>query len=67
MKKINKQRLFSAFLKSLSALVVFIIGVILFLSPIIIAIYVNEPRWMLLYIVLYIVLETYDNYNHGGE
>lgn len=67
MRKINKQRLFNAFLKSLSTLVVFIIGVILFLSPIIIAISVNEPRWMLLYIVLYIVLETYDNYNHGGE
>ena len=67
MRKINKQRLFNAFLKSLSTLVVFIIGVILFLSPIIIAISVNEPRWMLLYIVLYIILETYDNYNHGGE
>jgi hypothetical protein len=67
MKRINKQRLFNAFLKSLSTLVVFIIGVILFLSPIIIAISVNEPRWMLLYIVLYIILETYDNYNHGGE
>ena len=67
MKKINKQRLFSAFLKSLSTLIVFIIGVVLFLSPIIIAIYVNEPRWMLLYVVLYIILETYDNYNHGGE
>ena len=61
MKKINKQRLFSAFLKSLSTLIVFIIGVVLFLSPIIIAIYVNEPRWMLLYVVLYIILETYDN------
>lgn len=67
MRKINKQRLFNAFLKSLSTVVVFIIGVILFLSPIIIAISVNEPRWMLLYIVLYIILETYDNYNHGGE
>ena len=67
MKKINKQRLFSAFLKSLSTLIVFIIGVVLFLSPIIIAIYVNEPRWMLLYVVLYIILETYYNYNHGGE
>lgn len=67
MKKINKLRLFNAFLKSLSTLVIFIFGAVLFLSPIIMATCVNDPRWMLSYIVFYIILETYDNYNHGGE
>jgi uncharacterized membrane protein len=63
MNKINWKRLFHAMGEALLTMLAGLVLIVLVFSPIAIAFITNSVLWMLLYVIIFFIGETWEKYN----